>query len=74
MMFAGGPWGGTRVDEEFTQFLIKLVRADVFTEFKDESRSEYLMLMRIQEIKKKQIDYDSQNKIPVRMPTALFEI
>ncbi|XP_052684791.1 heat shock 70 kDa protein 12A-like [Crassostrea angulata] len=70
----GGRWGGTRVDEEFTQFLIKLVGADVFTEFKDESRSEYLELMRILEIKKKQIDYNSQNKIPVRMPTALFEI
>ena len=70
----GGPWGGARVDEEFTQFLIKLVGADVFTEFKDESRSEYLELMRILEIKKKQIDYMSQNKIPLKMPTALFEI
>lgn len=47
----GGPWGGTIVDQEFIQFLIKLVGADVFTEFKDESRSEFLELMRILEIK-----------------------
>nr|XP_019918143.2 heat shock 70 kDa protein 12A isoform X1 [Crassostrea gigas] len=70
----GGPWGGARVDQEFIQFLIKLVGADVFTEFKDASRSEYLELMRILEIKKKQIDFNSQNKIPVRIPNALFEI
>lgn len=70
----GGPWGGAKVDEEFIQFLIKLVGADVFTEFKDECRSEYLELMRILEIKKKQIDYNSQNKIPFRIPVSLFEI
>lgn len=70
----GGPWGGARVDQEFIQFLIKLVGADVFTKFKDECRSEYLELMRILEIKKKQIDYSSQDKIPIRIPLSLFEI
>ncbi|XP_052684704.1 heat shock 70 kDa protein 12A-like [Crassostrea angulata] len=70
----GGPWGGTIVDQQFIQFLIKLVGADVFTEFKDKSRSEYLELMRILEIKKKQVDYNSQTMIPIGVPIALFEI
>uniref|UniRef100_K1QA88 Heat shock 70 kDa protein 12A n=1 Tax=Magallana gigas TaxID=29159 RepID=K1QA88_MAGGI len=70
----GGPWGGTIVDQQFIQFLIKLVGADVFTEFKTESRFEYLELMRILEIKKSKLITTLKYKIPVRMPTALFEI
>lgn len=70
----GGPWGGTRVDEEFIKFLLKLVGADVFTEFKNSFRSEYLELMRILEIKKKQIDSNSQNMIHIKIPYDLFEI
>ncbi|XP_048762074.1 heat shock 70 kDa protein 12A-like isoform X1 [Ostrea edulis] len=70
----GGPWGGTRVDEEFRQFLIKLMGADVLSEFKDECRSDYLDLMRMLEVKKRKVDLHSNHAIQIRISPVLFEI
>ncbi|XP_061180917.1 heat shock 70 kDa protein 12B-like isoform X1 [Saccostrea echinata] len=70
----GGPWGGTRVDEEFLQFLIKLVGAEVLNEFKDDCRSDYLDLMRTLEVKKRKVDSHSNHPVQIRIPPPLFEI
>ncbi|XP_061178351.1 heat shock 70 kDa protein 12A-like [Saccostrea echinata] len=70
----GGPWGGTRVDEEFFQFLMKLFGSDVLSEFKVQCRSDYLQLLRALEITKRKVDSHSNHAIVIRIPLALFDI
>jgi hypothetical protein len=70
----GGPWGGTRIDEEFKQFLIELVGADVLKKFRDECRSDCLDLMRAVELKKRKVDFHSNHAIQIRISPGFFEL
>ncbi|KAL3879598.1 hypothetical protein ACJMK2_031886 [Sinanodonta woodiana] len=59
---SGGAWGGTQVDEAYTQFLISLCKED------------YLDIFRDFEIKKRDIAPDNDNKVTIRIPSSLKEI
>ncbi|KAL5012749.1 hypothetical protein ScPMuIL_011300 [Solemya velum] len=52
---SGGPWGGTRVDEEFRKLLIKILGCPVFTKFQHNYMDDYLELLREFELKKRDI-------------------
>ncbi|XP_053376860.1 heat shock 70 kDa protein 12A-like [Mercenaria mercenaria] len=69
----GGELGGTRVEFEFTQFLIKLVGAVVYTRFKEEYTSCYIDLMNEFERKKKLFS-SAQEKIVIKLEPALLDI
>ncbi|XP_052794653.1 heat shock 70 kDa protein 12A-like [Mya arenaria] len=70
---SGGAWGGTRVDEEFDQLLIKIIGAPVLTKFKEEYTADYLDLMRELEVKKRTIKPSSKGKITLKVPVKLAE-
>lgn len=67
---SGGAWGGTRVDQEFTDMLISIVGKDVFERYKKENTGDYLEMMREFEIKKRTITPDKSGKVTMRMPSS----
>lgn len=70
---SGGAWGGTKVDEEFNQMLIKIIGAPVLEEFRKENTSDYLDLQRELEMKKRTITQTSKGKITIKVPVTLAE-
>ena len=70
----GGAWGGTKVDEEFNQMLIKIVGAPVLHKFRTEHTGDYLDLQRELEMKKRTINPATKGKITVKIPIALYEL
>jgi hypothetical protein len=56
---SGGAWGGTKVDENFLQMIVKVVGNTVMQKFKCESKSDELDLLREFEIKKRSIRPES---------------
>lgn len=70
---SGGAWGGTKVDENFLQMIVKVVGNTVMQKFKCESKSDELDLLREFEIKKRSIRPESSGKIAFRIPLSLAE-
>lgn len=70
---SGGAWGGTKVDDNFLQMIVKVVGNPVMQKFKLESKSDELDLLREFEIKKRSIRPDSSGKIGFRIPLSLSE-
>ncbi|KAK3099850.1 hypothetical protein FSP39_010738 [Pinctada imbricata] len=69
----GGYWGGTRVNEEFTKFLTRLVGGDVIHKMKDESPGEWLDLLNEFEMKKCNFVSGDRDKVTIRVPVSLIE-
>lgn len=71
---SGGAWGGTRVDEAYKQFLIKLFSAPVIKRFQDKHMEDYLDIFRDFEVKKRDITPSKEGKITFRLPVSLTEL
>ncbi|XP_052794432.1 heat shock 70 kDa protein 12A-like [Mya arenaria] len=70
-MNSGGPWGESRVDEAFQDFVRKLVGNLVFDEFKKTCVEDFDQLQRQSETKKRR---DTKGKETINIPVALIEI
>lgn len=70
----GGAWGGTRVDEEFLQLIIRIVGAPVLEKFRNEHMDDYLELQEEFEVKKRYVTPGLQEKITVKVPSKLAKI
>ncbi|KAH3842765.1 hypothetical protein DPMN_116269 [Dreissena polymorpha] len=64
----GGAWGGTKVDEEIYNMIIKIIGAPVWSKFKDENTSDYHDLQTELETKKRYITTESTEKITITVP------
>ncbi|KAL5012748.1 hypothetical protein ScPMuIL_011299 [Solemya velum] len=71
---SGGPWGGTRVDEQFQQLLISILGSPVLVKYQQEYMEDYLELLREFELKKRTIQPNSSGKITFRAPMSLREM
>jgi hypothetical protein len=69
---SGGAWGGTKVDEQFLQMIVKVVGDKVMQKFKCESKSDELDLLQEFEMKKHVIRPNLNRKICFRIPIALL--
>ncbi|XP_052778299.1 heat shock 70 kDa protein 12B-like [Mya arenaria] len=70
----GGAWGGTKVDDAYEKFLVKITGPGVMAAFKENHMEDYIDLFRDFEIKKRDISTKkSGGKINLRMPVALVE-
>lgn len=69
----GGAWGGTRVDEEFFQMLIRIIGAPVFQSFCDENMGDFLDLQRDFETTKRAVTPRTVDTINMRVPVTLSE-
>ena len=74
MKASGGAWGGTRVDEAYKQFLIKLFGAPVIKKFQDKHMEDYLDIFRDFEVKKRDIGPSKDGKITFRLPVSLTDL
>lgn len=70
----GGAWGGTKVDQEFFQMLIRIVGAPTFQAFCDEKMADYLDLEREIETTKRTITPETEDKITLKVPVSISEI
>ncbi|XP_045203759.2 heat shock 70 kDa protein 12B-like [Mercenaria mercenaria] len=70
----GGPWGGTKIDEAFINFLTDITGPDVMEMFQRDHTDDFLDLMREFEIKKTGFAPDSDQKITFKMPISIHEI
>ncbi|KAK3602827.1 hypothetical protein CHS0354_026379 [Potamilus streckersoni] len=70
---SGGAWGGTKIDEEFNQMIIKIIGAPTFKKFCDENKADHIDLLRELEIKKRSIQTDKNEKINVKVPVSMNE-
>lgn len=70
----GGSWGGTKVDESFIKFLDQLIGSENMKHIKNEGRSEYLEFLRGFELKKRNFNIDSKNRVVLMIPPAFVEI
>ncbi|KAL4230693.1 Heat shock 70 kDa protein 12A [Mactra antiquata] len=68
---SGGAWGGTKVDDAFRQFLIKLVGGPVMKKFQNKHMDDYLDIFRDFEIKKRDIGPSKADRVTFRLPSAL---
>ena len=71
---SGGAWGGTRVDEAFKQFFIKIVGSDVMRKFELTSTSDYIDMFREFETKKRNIKSGQEGKVNFKIPIRLAEL
>ncbi|KAL5012577.1 hypothetical protein ScPMuIL_011128 [Solemya velum] len=71
---SGGPWGGTKVDEEFRKLLISIIGAPVLAKFQKEYMEDFLELFREFELKKRDTKPESNDKQTFRMPVSLREL
>ncbi|KAK3101631.1 hypothetical protein FSP39_005017 [Pinctada imbricata] len=62
---SGGPWGGVTVDELFEKFLNLFWGEDVIEEFRKKHFSDYLLLIRSFENKKRGIDLENEEDVPL---------
>ncbi|KAL4230295.1 Heat shock 70 kDa protein 12A [Mactra antiquata] len=69
----GGPWGGTKVDETFLQFLADIVEPGVFEAFQKQHTDDYLDLMREFEVKKTSITTNLDQKVTIKIPLSLHD-
>lgn len=73
-MANGGEWGGTRVDQEYEDFLIAIVGKEIWDQFKKRHMDSYLEILRDFETKKRTITPDTKNRITFKVPVALREV
>ncbi|XP_053396352.1 heat shock 70 kDa protein 12B-like [Mercenaria mercenaria] len=71
---SGGNWGGTRVDQAFTDFLSDLAGSDVMTKFKDRHIEDYIDLLRHFEVKKRDICPSSESKVTIKIPQTFSDL
>lgn len=71
---SGGPWGGTAVDEQFIQLLIRIVGGPVWHEFRQESTCEYFDMIREFEVKKRRVNASVTTRASNRRATTNIKI
>ncbi|XP_053398568.1 heat shock 70 kDa protein 12A-like [Mercenaria mercenaria] len=70
---SGGAWGGTKVDEEFKQLLIRIIGAPVYQTFCDENTEDMLDLQRELETKKRSPLSKTARKVTIKVPVKIAE-
>jgi len=70
----GGSWGGTIVDEKFSDMLSGIVGKTCFELFKKENSYDYLELMRRFELKKRLTKADGSYKLTIDIPISLNDL
>ncbi|XP_060586881.1 heat shock 70 kDa protein 12A-like [Ruditapes philippinarum] len=70
----GGAWGGTKVDDEFSQMLIRIIGGPVYQKFCDDKIADFLDLQRELETAKRLVKPTTDDKITMRVPVSISEI
>ncbi|XP_064601154.1 heat shock 70 kDa protein 12B-like [Liolophura sinensis] len=70
---SGGDWGGTQVDDKFTELLLKIFTVKVMKEFGKHHKSDRLELEKEFEISKRRISSNDEQKFSFRLPASLHE-
>ncbi|XP_064601143.1 heat shock 70 kDa protein 12B-like [Liolophura sinensis] len=70
---SGGGWGGTQVDDQFTDLLLKIFTVKVMKEFGKNHKSDWLELEKEFEINKRRISSNDEQKFTFRLPASLHE-
>ena len=71
---SGGAWGGTRVDEAFRNFFIKIVGEDVMKNFELGCTADFIDMFREFETKKRNIKQEQGGKVTFKVPIRLSEL
>jgi len=71
---SGGAWGGTKVDEEFYQLIIRIIGAPAWYKFTETQIADFLDLQRELETKKRTITPASNGMITTKVPISLSKI
>ncbi|XP_053396353.1 heat shock 70 kDa protein 12B-like [Mercenaria mercenaria] len=71
---SGGNWGGTRVDQAFTDFLSNVAGSDVMSKFKDRHIEDYIDLLRHFEVKKRDICPSTDSKVTFKIPQTFADV
>ncbi|XP_064601146.1 heat shock 70 kDa protein 12B-like [Liolophura sinensis] len=71
---SGGGWGGTQVDDQFTELLLKIFTVKVIKEFGKNHKSDWLELDKEFEINKRRISSNDEQKFTFRLPASLREV
>ncbi|XP_052795057.1 heat shock 70 kDa protein 12A-like isoform X2 [Mya arenaria] len=71
---SGGAWGGTKVDDNFKQFLVNIVGARVMEQFPRENMEDFIEMFRDFEIKKRDIGPAKEGKVTFKLPVAFTEM
>ncbi|XP_064601156.1 heat shock 70 kDa protein 12A-like [Liolophura sinensis] len=70
---SGGGWGGTQVDDQFTDLLVKIFTVKAMKEFGKHHKSDWLELEKEFEINKRRISSNDEQKFSFRLPASLHE-
>ncbi|XP_064601145.1 LOW QUALITY PROTEIN: heat shock 70 kDa protein 12B-like [Liolophura sinensis] len=70
---SGGGWGGTQVDDQFTELLSRIFTVKVMKEFGKHHKSDWLELEKEFEINKRRISSNDEQKFTFRLPASLHE-
>ncbi|KAH3835273.1 heat shock 70 kDa protein 12A-like isoform X1 [Dreissena polymorpha] len=70
----GGDWGGTYVDKAFRLFLAELCGNDVMADLEATQTADYIDIFRSFEIIKRKFSPGMQDKVTIKVPSALNDI
>ena len=70
-MANGGEWGGTNVDEAFSNFLEDAITRKAYTRFCKKAKGDEIDMLRDFEVKKRTVTSEETNKITMKIPSAL---
>lgn len=70
----GGPWGGTKIDEAFQNFLSSIAGEETMARFQCDHRDDFNDLMREFEIKKTGFSTEMDQKVTFKLPISMHEI
>lgn len=71
---SGGDWGGTKINDEFEQFLGRLFGDDTMRKFKTENLEDHTGMMRDFEIKKRILTPEQTGLVTLHFPASLGEL
>ncbi|OWF39789.1 Heat shock 70 kDa protein 12B [Mizuhopecten yessoensis] len=69
---SGGPWGGTSVDDTFYDFIVNKFGSEFIEQFKRTRASDWMVLSMEFETKKRQLKYESERQIGIKIPNRLI--
>lgn len=70
----GGPWGGTTIDKAFLSFIQSIIGPEVMARFQNDHKDDYIDLLREFEVKKRNVQPDTEGKITFKIPITLHEL
>ncbi|KAJ8304660.1 hypothetical protein KUTeg_018243 [Tegillarca granosa] len=68
----GGPWGGTKVDSEFINYVLKMLGEDLMPNLKETCAWDWVRMEKELETRKRKVDLSSDKPVRIEIPAKIL--